>query len=575
MTESQSPPRDVPCRPVDRLAVAWRSAHAHAPWTVFFLGLALLSIGISRESGVTGQDEYWLSFRTPMEMLARGDWLTPWLNGAPRFQKPPLVYWFTCATYTLDGVSLVAARSSGVLAGAALAAFTAALYRRLFGASGLVAGLLVLGSLGVAVDSRRCMLDVPLATFVTLAVLAGVRWGQEGRHRDLALCAAALTLAFLTKGPAAWLFFGIPSLAAVACRLRPGWLRAHAWQVAAALGAALLLSLLWPLAMRVRWPEYASTVAHETRAWRVGQCFAPPVVFLASLGLAFPWSVTVFAGVARVVRGWRNSAATERWLVVWYLASVLPFVFMRAFERYLQPVVPVQALLAARVLLAVAPLAPAWHARLAIGVQALAVGLFGAFLLWFGLGVPWTLATLGAVGALAVAAGRRRLPASAAALAVAVVSMLFLGVAYPTLGINALPADLERNLAGHPVAVYGSTQPAMLSMRLGRSVTNLPAGQSEPLTAFGATGGFVFTLDRDAAAFEELAARVGLTPHATRSFQTFYSRKSWVRFARQGTTGADWAAAFRAHDLRRLATTVHCYRLHQVASPTRPSSQED
>ena len=36
--------------------------------------------GIWSESGITGQDEYWLSLRTPMETLERGTWFTPWVN---------------------------------------------------------------------------------------------------------------------------------------------------------------------------------------------------------------------------------------------------------------------------------------------------------------------------------------------------------------------------------------------------------------------------------------------------------------------------------------------------------------
>ena len=36
-------------------------------------------------------------------MAATGDWLTPWVNGLPRYDKPPLVYWLMALGYSLPG----------------------------------------------------------------------------------------------------------------------------------------------------------------------------------------------------------------------------------------------------------------------------------------------------------------------------------------------------------------------------------------------------------------------------------------------------------------------------------------
>ena len=56
---------------------------------IFFVGMFLLMPCIWSETSITGQDEYWLSFRTPMETLAHGGWFTPRVNGEPRLKKPP------------------------------------------------------------------------------------------------------------------------------------------------------------------------------------------------------------------------------------------------------------------------------------------------------------------------------------------------------------------------------------------------------------------------------------------------------------------------------------------------------
>jgi len=38
------------------------------------------------------------------EMLARHDLITPTLGGLPWFEKPPLLYWMTMASYRVFGV---------------------------------------------------------------------------------------------------------------------------------------------------------------------------------------------------------------------------------------------------------------------------------------------------------------------------------------------------------------------------------------------------------------------------------------------------------------------------------------
>ena len=87
-----------------------RVSRVWAPACIFGLGILLLLPSIWSESSVTGMDEYWLSFRTPMEMKERGEWLTPWVNGEQRLQKPPLLYWAILLNYKLFGVHLISAR---------------------------------------------------------------------------------------------------------------------------------------------------------------------------------------------------------------------------------------------------------------------------------------------------------------------------------------------------------------------------------------------------------------------------------------------------------------------------------
>src|SRR5580704_3637006 len=52
----------------------------------------------------------------PREMLERGDWIVPYLQGEPYLDKPPLLYWLVMLSYQVFGISDAAARLVPALA---------------------------------------------------------------------------------------------------------------------------------------------------------------------------------------------------------------------------------------------------------------------------------------------------------------------------------------------------------------------------------------------------------------------------------------------------------------------------
>src|SRR5258707_14160667 len=52
----------------------------------------------------------------PREMLQRGEWVVPYLQGEPYFDKPPLLYWLVRLSYRLFGVHDWSARLVPALA---------------------------------------------------------------------------------------------------------------------------------------------------------------------------------------------------------------------------------------------------------------------------------------------------------------------------------------------------------------------------------------------------------------------------------------------------------------------------
>ena len=68
---------------------------------LFFLELGSL--------GLTDRDEG-SNAQAAREMVLSGDWVTPTLNGSPRFAKPAFLYWMISGAYRVFGISEFTAR---------------------------------------------------------------------------------------------------------------------------------------------------------------------------------------------------------------------------------------------------------------------------------------------------------------------------------------------------------------------------------------------------------------------------------------------------------------------------------
>src|SRR3954465_12096540 len=85
-----------------------------------------------------------------LEMFQRGDFLSTYLNGEPRYDKPILVYWLQAAAVTLLGPTEWAFRLPSALCAAGWTGLTFLFARRFYGEErGLLAATLLAASLGV------------------------------------------------------------------------------------------------------------------------------------------------------------------------------------------------------------------------------------------------------------------------------------------------------------------------------------------------------------------------------------------------------------------------------------------
>jgi 4-amino-4-deoxy-L-arabinose transferase-like glycosyltransferase len=147
------------------------------------------------------------------EMLQSGNFIVPTFNHAPRYAKPPLIYWCQTISYTILGENAFAARLPSLLATAATAVLLLTWGTRLGSAQmGAGAGLLYAFCLQAVQQGRVATADALLIFFMTLTAFTGwliIRPKEPGRVRGICFIVLALGFAggFLAKGPEALLPF--------------------------------------------------------------------------------------------------------------------------------------------------------------------------------------------------------------------------------------------------------------------------------------------------------------------------------------------------------------------------------
>jgi 4-amino-4-deoxy-L-arabinose transferase-like glycosyltransferase len=171
--------------------------------SILVLGLILMLAG-NWILPMTDRDEASYSEQS-REMLERGDYVVPWFNGRPVYEKPIMIYWCQSASYRLLGANDFAARLPSALFTVATALLLVRWGRKAADAqTGFIAGALFIAGLHVAIIGRSATTDPALIFFFMLAVWSGwelTRPENPSRMRWWWLFYASLGLIFLTKGP--------------------------------------------------------------------------------------------------------------------------------------------------------------------------------------------------------------------------------------------------------------------------------------------------------------------------------------------------------------------------------------
>lgn len=140
------------------------------------------------------------------EMAAGKNYLTTYLNGDPRFDKPILIYWLQLASVTVFGPGEFAFRLPSAIAATVWASVIFLFVRKdREQLEALFATSLMILSVQVTVIAKAAIADALLNCFLALSMFAIYRYYHSRKTSTLYLVYAAIGLGILTKGPIALL----------------------------------------------------------------------------------------------------------------------------------------------------------------------------------------------------------------------------------------------------------------------------------------------------------------------------------------------------------------------------------
>lgn len=178
------------------------------------------------------------------EMLQRGDFITTFLNGEPRFDKPILIYWLQAASVSVFGLQEWSLRLPSALAASAWVINTYYFAKsRLPQRSAILVAVMLACSAMVVVVGRAATADAVLNLLIALTLFDVWRYRENPRRAVLLRVFAWLGLGFLCKGPIAVIIpFAVSGFLYLSQRQWRAWLRA----VFDPYGIALFLAIALP-----------------------------------------------------------------------------------------------------------------------------------------------------------------------------------------------------------------------------------------------------------------------------------------------------------------------------------------
>ncbi len=280
------------------------------------------------------------------EMLVRQEFLSPYFNYAPYFNKPPLYMWLTAATYSLLGISEITARLWSALFGLGTMLVVFAMGELLFNRRvGFIAALILITGLQWTAESRLGLLNIGVSFFITLSLLALLLAVKRERPQYYLLFFLSMGLGVLMKGPIAIIFPGLIGILYLvyARRLRD---LASPWTIA---GACLMLAVALPWHI-VQWLRFGHDFLGTYFGYHMVERYTcsieghgePQYYYLLVLALGMlPWSGFMPGALALSGRLWRKHREGILFLLLWFACIYAFFAVGRTkLPGYITPLYP-------------------------------------------------------------------------------------------------------------------------------------------------------------------------------------------------------------------------------------------
>ena len=304
--------------------------HKYVPVSILFLTLGLSFFYHLNSAPLFDRDEGFFSEVT-REMFERRDFISSYLNGIPRYDKPILFYWFQALGILLFGLCERAFRLPSAIAATC---WVLAVYgfakRYVDRQTGWVAGMFMATSLWVLIIGRAATADALVNLFMTLSLFDIYRYFQTDmasyRHRVFIWTALGL----LTKGPIAVLIpFGVSMVFFISQRQWRRWLK----PVFHPMGILILLSVTLPWYLAQYLKEGYPFIAGFFLTHNIGRYVAPMdghsggicYYILAVFLVVFPYSTLLLLIFRRLPDSRKHPFDLFLW--IWFLFVFIFFSF--------------------------------------------------------------------------------------------------------------------------------------------------------------------------------------------------------------------------------------------------------
>jgi 4-amino-4-deoxy-L-arabinose transferase-like glycosyltransferase len=289
------------------------------------------------------------------QMVERGDWVTPYVNGVRFFEKPPLMYWLSALSFRVFGVNEFALRLPTALAVIVLVWVVTLIARRASSErAAFMAGLCLAFSAGTFLFTRETVPEIWLVLFVTVALYAFLEWYLDPRH---SMRHALLFYAALAGGVMSMSLIGVAfpvSIVAVFFLLSREWPK---WRALHLLPGSLLFLVLavpwhWLAALRNQGFLYFFFVGEQFLRFFGKR--EPPVLWsvplLAFWALVlvwfFPWTAFLPAAFSASRKpADKNQRALVKLALAWVFVILGFFSVSARLEHYAFPILPALSLL--------------------------------------------------------------------------------------------------------------------------------------------------------------------------------------------------------------------------------------